>query len=197
MPPPSSEDRRRDGEYQFAKQQSHQTADEEKRQNGREVGAGRGDDRAIDLCGCRSGGIGVKIRLALVAHDVLQHDDGAVDKHADTHSQSPQGHDVESQIAQGHAREGHHQGDGDRRTDNQRAAQISEKQIDDYHRQKSAGERCAPGIIQGVADEQGFVLDFVDLDIVRYHALLAEPGEPCLYSVDYGHRVGGGLLLNG
>ena len=45
-----------------------------------------------------------------VAHDVLAHDDGVVDQHADGQRQAQQGHEVEREAAQPHGDEG-----GDRR----------------------------------------------------------------------------------
>ena len=133
---------------------------------------GRGDDRAVDLGGRVRGRLEPVLALALVALDVLEHDDGVVDQHADAEREPAQRHQVERQPAERHDDEGDHDRDRDRAADDQRAAHAAEERVDHQHRQHRAGERRGRRVVERLAHVDGLVGDLVDLHVLRHQPAL-------------------------
>ncbi|MNX65858.1 hypothetical protein D3C86_969290 [compost metagenome] len=101
------------------------------------------DGRAVD--GLDQGLLAVL--LAQVAEDVLDHDDGRVDHHAEADGEAPQAHEVAGQVEQLHHREGEEHRERNRHGDDQAGAQVPEEEEQNPHHQHAAFEQ---GLLDGV-----------------------------------------------
>ncbi len=120
----------------------------------RDGGQGRGDHRAPHLRGASDGRCIDAVPLLAAAEDRLEDDDRRVDQHADTESETAQGHHVEGHAEQIEWREGHHQRHRNRHADDQRRPQVAEEEEQHDDRQQATEDRRLDDFADAALDEE-------------------------------------------
>ena len=189
---------RTDGQYQLPKQQSHQAANEQKRQHRHQIGGGGSNDGAVDFSrGQLPGPLRRGIIQASVAGYVLEHDDSAVHQHAHAQRQPAQGHDVEAQTSQLHENKADKNRHRNCRADNQRIAPAAEKQPHHQHRQQRSGKHRPGRVTQGITHIYRLIRHLVDAHIGIDQLVRFQPVQPRADTVDHSYCISLGLLLDG
>ncbi len=89
--------------------------------------------------------------------DVLQFDDRVVDQPADAQGQASQGEHVERLSREEEHDEGHHDRQGDRDRDDQRAREIPEENQNDGGGEDRSVQRLFDEVVDGLTDVDGLI----------------------------------------
>ena len=131
------------------------------------------EDGALDLVGCVAdaldGGAGV-VGFAEVADYVLDHDDGAVNDHAEV--ERAEGEEICGDVAEVEADGGKEQREGDGEGDDDGAADVAEEEEEDERDEEDAFEEVVLDGFDGVADELGAVKEGNDFYAGREDVLV-------------------------
>jgi len=159
-----SEQRHAHGDGQRAEEYAGHPGDGNQRQEDHDGGNGRADQGNADLADGAADGLGARLALIAMHHDVLDHHDGVVDHQAHGRGQAAQGHQVETLAYGSQGDEGHGDGGGNHQTGHQRGSPVPQEQHHDERCQHQADQDGVAHALDGVVDEFRLIVEGAQLD---------------------------------
>src|SRR5204862_6953661 len=122
-----------------------------------------------------------------------EHDDGGVDDHAYTERQPSERHRVQREAAEVEQRERADDGDGNRRADDERRAEVAQEREDDQDDENAADEGVLLDVVDRALDEDRAVVEHDEADAGD---VAVDAGHLRANGLSHGDRVLAGLLVD-
>ncbi len=155
------------GEGERAEEYGRDAAQEDEGSEDGDRRQGRADERRRELPDRALGRFLRRLAEGEMQHDVLHDHDGVVDDHPDGRGEAAEGHQIEAHVEEAEEHDGDQDRDGNDKGRHHGRAPVLEEAQEHGHREGQADEDALRDARNGVPDEDGLVVEDLELDVGR------------------------------